>query len=245
MNGKTVLLLALLWCTTQEQLLFAKFPEVAGHDTKAQVCSTNAPWYYCVGYRENFHTYIIMRGLVNNESLAMFMFITHVAWPYLHSKKVLRCIRAHISDGKDEQLKALASMCLLDGDSPNAKVLRCAWHIVNRAMYRIFGSASRDWQRAFEKNFWIWQGVETLDALKAFYDWIMTTFFTSQVILGDMTQTDLSKVDSFLGGIWATRDQWSVAHNLEVQAFDLRVNTFTEAQNKEDLMNANLRKANL
>jgi len=159
MNGKTVLLLALLWCTTQEQLLFAKYPEVAGHDTKAQVCSTNAPWYYCVGYRENFHTYIIMRGLVNNESLAMFMFITHVAWPYLHLKKVLRCIRAHISDGKDEQLKALASMCLMDGDSPNAKVLRCAWHIVNRAMYRIFGSASRDWQRAFEKIFWMWQGV--------------------------------------------------------------------------------------
>jgi hypothetical protein len=97
-------------------------------------------------------------------------------------------------------------------------------------MYRIFGSARRDWQRAFEILFWIWQGVETLDALKAFYDWIMTSFFTSQVILGDMTQTDLSKVDSFLGGIWATRDQWSLAHNLEVQAFDLRVNTFTEAQ---------------
>jgi hypothetical protein len=42
MNGKVVLLLALLWCTTQEQLLFSKFPEVCGHDTKAQVCSTNA-----------------------------------------------------------------------------------------------------------------------------------------------------------------------------------------------------------
>jgi hypothetical protein len=40
MNGKVVLLLALLWCTTQEQLLFSKFPEVCGHDTKAQVCST-------------------------------------------------------------------------------------------------------------------------------------------------------------------------------------------------------------
>ena len=110
------------------------------------------------------------------------------------------------------------------------KVLRCAWHIVNRAMYRIFGSASRDWQRAFEKIFWIWQGVETLDALKAFYDWIMNSFFTSPVIIGDMSPSDISKLDSFLGGIWATRNQWSVAHNLEVQAFDLRVNTFTEAQ---------------
>jgi hypothetical protein len=50
------------------------------------------------------------------------------------------------------------------------------------------------------------------------------------VILGDMSPSDISKLDSFLGGIWATRNQWSVAHNLEVQAFDLRVNTFTEAQ---------------
>jgi hypothetical protein len=45
-----------------------------------------------------------------------------------------------------------------------------------------------------------------------------------------MSPSDLSILDSFLGGIWATRDQWSVAHNLELEAFDLRVNTFTEAQ---------------
>jgi hypothetical protein len=230
MNGKTVLLLALLWCTTQEQLLFAKYPEVCGHDTKAQVCSSNAPWYYCVGYRENFHTYIIMRGLVNNESLAMFMFITHVAWPYLHQKKVIKCIRAHISDGKDEQLRALHSMCMRDGDSPHAKVLRCAWHIVNRAMYRLFGSATRDWQRTFEKVFWIWQQQETHESVKKIYDWITTTFFTNTHVLNDMSPSDLSIVDSFVGGIWATRDQWSVAHNLELEAFDLRVNTFTEAQ---------------
>jgi hypothetical protein len=230
MNGKTVLLLALLWCTTQEQLLFAKYPEVCGHDTKAQVCSSNAPWYYCVGYRENFHTYIIMRGLVNNESLAMFMFITHVAWPYLHPKKIMKCIRAHISDGKDEQLRALHSMCMRDGDSPHAKVLRCAWHIINRAMYRLFGSATRDWQRTFEKIFWIWQQQETPESLKKMYDWITSTFFTNTHVLNDMSPSDLSIVDSFVGGIWATRDQWSVAHNLELEAFDLRVNTFTESQ---------------
>ena len=175
-------------------------------------------------------TYIIMRGLVNNESLAMFMFITHVAWPYLHPKHVLRCVRAHISDGKDEQLRALWSMCLPDGDSPHAKVLRCAWHIVNRAMYRIFGSASKDWQRTFEKIFWIWQSQETLNDLKNFYDWIIASFFTSPIILGDMSGNEIALVDTFLGGIWSTRDSWSVAHNLEVEAFDLRVNTFTEAQ---------------
>jgi hypothetical protein len=75
-----------MWCTEEEKLLFAKYPEVAGHDTKAGVCSLAAPFYYNIGMRENFHTYVIFRGLVANETLGMFMFISHTAWVYLHGK---------------------------------------------------------------------------------------------------------------------------------------------------------------
>ena len=85
-NGRTVLLLALMWCTVGEQLLFAKYPEVCCHDTKATVCSTATPWFYCIGYRENYHTYVIFRGWVANETLAMFIWIYTCAWPYLHKK---------------------------------------------------------------------------------------------------------------------------------------------------------------
>jgi hypothetical protein len=93
-----------------------------------------------------------------------------------------------------------------------------------------FGSASKDWQRTFEFFFWILQSQETLHDLKKIYDWIVDSFFTSPVILKDMSGSEIALVDTFLGGIWSTRDSWSVAHNLEVEAFDLRVNTFTEAQ---------------
>jgi len=178
-NGRTVLLLALMWCTVGEQLLFAKYPEVCGHDTKAAVCSTAAPWFYCIGYRENYHTYVIFRGWVANETLAMFMWLYTCAWPYLHNKKRLSCVRTHVSDGKNEQINALASLCLLDGLTPRAKMLRCAWHLINRAMYRIFGSATHHWQVALEKAFWIWQSQETMGSLARFHEWILNDFFMS------------------------------------------------------------------
>jgi len=166
------LLLALFWCTSAEKLLFAKYPEVAGHDTKAAVCSTPAPFYYCIGFRDNVHTFVIFRGLVSNETLPKFMFSSHTVWVYLHGPKRILALCANICDGKDEQIRALKSNTLPDGISPHASMLRCGWHINNRGMHRIFGGATLDWQRAFEKVFWMWQAVETLDALKEMYDWI-------------------------------------------------------------------------
>ena len=228
-RGRKVLLLAIMWCTSTEQLLFAKYPEVAGHDTKAAVCSTAAPWYYCIGYRDNLHTYIIMRGLVANETLGMFMFLTHTSLPYLHGKKRLLALRCNICDGKDEQIRALKSMSLSDGLSPHAANERCAWHIVNRGMHRIFGSATLPWQRALEKVFWIMQQVETKSALEECHHWILNDFFDSDLVQADMSANAKAQFAPFIANIWSTRGEWSLAHNIEVQAFDCRVNTFTES----------------
>jgi hypothetical protein len=228
-GGRMVLLLALMWCTVGEQLLFSKYPEVCGHDTKASVCSTAAPWFYCVGYRENFHTYVIFRGWVANETLAMFMWIYTCAWPYLHDKKRLTAVRAHVSDGKNEQINALLQLCLSDGLTPHAKMLRCAWHIINRAMYRIFGCATRPWQIALEKAFWLWQSQETFESLANFHEWIKTDFFLSAVVIEDMSQNDRKLFPDFIASLWSNRAEWALAHNIELQAFDIRANTFTEA----------------
>jgi hypothetical protein len=218
-----------MWCTIAEMLLFAKYPEIAGHDTKAAVCSTPTPWFYCVGYRDNLHTYIIFRGLVANETLGMFMFLTHTVWPYLHGKKRLSAVRCNISDGKKEQIDALKSMTLPDGLSPNAWNLLCAWHIINRGMYRVFGSASQHWQRALEKVFWIWQTMETLSAISDCYEWILNNFLKSKIVQSDMSATHQGLFRTFIDNLWSKRAEWSLAHNIELQAFDCRVNTFTEA----------------
>jgi hypothetical protein len=157
------------------------------------------------------------------------MFISHTAWVYLHGKSILLALRANICDGKDEQIRALKSMTLRDGLSPHASMLRCGWHIENRGMYRIFGSVSHDWQRAFEKVFWMWQTLETLDALEEFHNWILDIFFNSKVVQADMSSNAKAQFPAFVANIWSTRGEWALAHNLEVQAFDVRVNTFTES----------------
>ena len=228
-RGRKCLLLAVFWCTDAEKLLFAKYPEVAGHDTKAAVCSTPTPFYYAIGYRDNLHTYVIFRGLVANETLGMFMFISYTVWVYFHGKKRISALRANMCDGKDEQIRALKSNTLPDGISPHAAMMRCGWHIENRGMHRIFGSATLDWQRAFEKLFWMWQTMETLSALNAFREWILGVFFQSKVVQSDMSANAAAQFESFVANLWSTRGEWSLAHNLEVQAFDVRANTFTEA----------------
>ena len=45
---RLALFLAVVWCTTAEILLFSKYPEVAGHDTKAFVSEIPAPWWHSI-----------------------------------------------------------------------------------------------------------------------------------------------------------------------------------------------------
>ena len=64
-NKRLALFLAVVWCTTAEILLFQKYPEVIGHDTKASVSEVPAPWWYSIGIRENKHTFVVMFEILN------------------------------------------------------------------------------------------------------------------------------------------------------------------------------------
>ena len=105
-------------------------------------------------------------------------------------------------------------MSLPDGLSPHAGNLLCAWHIVNRGMHRIFGSAALFWQRALEKVFWIWQTMETLTSILDVYDWILKDFFESAVVQSDMSATHQGLFRTFIDNIWSKRGEWSLAHLL-------------------------------
>ena len=72
-------------------------------------------------------------------------------------------------------------------------------------MYRIFGSVSHDWQRAFEKVFWMWQTLETLDALEEFHNWILDIFLNSKVVQADMSSNAKAQFPAFVANIWSTR----------------------------------------
>ena len=231
-NGRVALLLALIWCTLPEIELFKKYPEVVGHDTKASVSQVPAPWWYSIGIRENKHTFVVMRGIIANETLAMFRFVLCVAFPFLHGR-MLQALTVHLHDGKDEALRVIGSMMTSGGLTPHSKLLRCAWHIIDRAIWRIFGTLSRDWQFAFVRVFWIWQQQETHDAISAIRDWIKGDFFRAKCVEDDMSLKDKNLFIDFVETLFETRLYWARSHNLEVRGFDARVNTFVESNNSQ------------
>jgi hypothetical protein len=59
-NGRRVMLMAILWATQEELLLLKKYPEVIGLDTKAFANSTGIPLWYSVGFQEDYQTFIAM-----------------------------------------------------------------------------------------------------------------------------------------------------------------------------------------
>ena len=213
-----------------EQLLFAKYPEVLGHDTKGVVSDYHGHWLYSVGFRENMYTYIAMRGILANQTLAMFKFAMEVALPYLHGV-YLRATRTHMCDGDQQLCDALASISQLDGLSPSAVLLRCGWHVIDRAIIRIFGSGNKLWHRCLIRAFWMWQQVETFEGVKKFLEWLQNDFITAQCIQDDMSTQDKNLYQAFIWSLWNTRKGWARAFNMELGAFDLRTNSFVEVQN--------------
>jgi hypothetical protein len=229
-GAQTVLLVAILWCTVGEQLLFAKYPELLGHDTKGVVSDIHGHWLYSVGMRENGYTFIGMRGLLANQTLAMFKWVMEIALPYLHGDR-LRALRAHICDGDPQLCDALDSISQRDGPSPFATLLRCSWHIIDRAIIRVFGSANKSWHRSLIRAFWMWQQLELLESVSAFRDWLQNDFFTASCIQGDMSPQDRNDYQGFIWSLWNTRKFWSRAFNMELGVFDARTNSFVEVQN--------------
>jgi hypothetical protein len=144
---------------------------------------------------------------------------------------MLLALTVQLSDGKDEALRVLYAMMMRDGITPNAKLLRCAWHIIDRAIWRIFGSFSREWQFALVRIFWIWQQQETHDAVSAIFKWLKTDFFAASCVQDDMSPKDKSLFIDFVDTLNETRMYWARSHNIEVRGFDARVNTFVESNN--------------
>jgi hypothetical protein len=120
-NGKRKMLMAILWATQEEILLAKKYPEVWGHDTKACTDQTGVPWWYSVGFREDFRTFIGMRGHVANETQPMFNFALQVALLFIHGPEVLEACVAHIGDAKNEFIKTVMSMIARGGVSPHGQ----------------------------------------------------------------------------------------------------------------------------
>ncbi len=188
-NGKRVMLMALLWATEEELLLAKKYFEVFGHDTKAFTDNTGVPWWYTAGFREDYHTFIGMRGHIANETQPMFNFVMQVALPWILGEDVLANCAAHIGDAKNEFINAVRSMCTRGGASPNACLLLCAWHLTDRALHDKFRGTLGKWSDSLYQCYWKWQRAESLKHYLQIYDWFQNTWFHSECVKKNMPRS--------------------------------------------------------
>ena len=68
-----------------------------------------------------------------------------------------------------------------------------------------------------------------MGSLARFHEWILNDFFMSPIVKADMSQNDRGLFPGFIASLWSTRAEWALAHNIELQTFDIRANTFVEA----------------
>ena len=230
-DGKKVMLMAILWATEEEIFLAKKYPEVFGHDTKACANSTGIPWWYSVGFREDYKTYIAMRGHMCNETQPMFNFV-FMAFLYIHGSAVLAATVAHVGDAKNEFINAVRSFCSqFGGHTPNACLLLCGWHLTDRAMHDKFRGTKGQWCDSLYRMFWQWQRAETMEHYNAIYEWFKTTWFMSEVVRGNMPPSARDDALALIDSLHMRREHWALVCNINLPAHDTRVNTFVEIQN--------------
>ena len=230
-KGRRVMLMAILWATQEEIQLLKKYPEVLGHDTKAFVNSTGVPWWYTAAFREDYQTFIAMRGHVANETQPMFNFTMQVALPYIHGEDILQCCAAQIGDAKNEFINTVRSMITRGGLTPHGSLLLCAWHLSDRALHGQFKGTRGLWSDSLYQCFWKWQRAETLMHYNQIYNWFKTTWFQSDVVKLNMPASARDDALSLIESLHMRRQHWARCCNINLVAHDTRVNTFVEVQN--------------
>ena len=198
----------------KEILLAKKYPEVFGHDTKACANATGIPWWYSVGFREDFKTYIAMRGHICNETQPMFNFVFQ-AFLYIHGHDVLAACVAMMGDAKNEFINAVRSFCSrIGGASPHATLLLCGWHLTDRAIHDKFRGTKGAWSDSLYRMFWQWQRAETIEHYNAIYNWFKTTWFMSKVVRSNMPVSARDDALALIDNLHMRRDHWSLCSNI-------------------------------
>jgi len=137
-------LLAIFWVTPMEKKMFARFPYVVKIDTTFGTNNRKLPLLTMTGKTNENTVYTIARCWIPNEQQWILNWVMEEAMSILDTSHTRRN-RCVITDGDSTEI---ASVKLgITKYFPNAKRIRCAWHIVDRSwdrlVYHIPKSAGR------------------------------------------------------------------------------------------------------
>ena len=91
------------------------------------------------------NTFTILRVFLPNQQMWTFRWVFCVLFPQIYDNHILSKIQVFITDGDSQETSQLDNA--IDSFFPQAKRIRCGWHIVNRGFL-----ANVEGPRSFPKN---------------------------------------------------------------------------------------------
>lgn len=133
MDDSAPLIIGILWVRKEDRILFRKSPHFLKVDTTFNTNEYQRPYFSVSSKTAENTIFSVAQGIIPNEQAWIFNWLFHQALPALLPTE-LQLVHLIISDGdstKISQIDQALSNCM-----PNAKRLRCVWHLNDRKWHR-------------------------------------------------------------------------------------------------------------
>ena len=130
LTGEQKYMMSFAWVNPKELVLLVAFPEVIMIDTMEKTNNKKRSLLTAGGKDSNGNMFIVLRVFMPNQQSWMFWWIFSVVYPRLIPKHILCDIKVIITNGDPQKFSQIDNAIL--NVIPNAKRLRCGWHIVSQ-----------------------------------------------------------------------------------------------------------------
>ena len=141
----TQFMMAFAWTLPPEKLMFELFPHVVYVDTTADTNKEGRPLLTMSGKDSSSRVFTIIRAFLPNQQMWTFRWVFSVLLPKAFSIRTLSNVQVIITDGDSQETNQLDNALALY--FPQARRVRCGWHIVNRSW-----NSNLEGPKSFPKN---------------------------------------------------------------------------------------------
>ena len=134
LNQDQKYMMAFAWVNPKELYLLQAFPEVIMIDTTEKTNNEKRPLLTAGGKDSNGNMFIFLRVFMPNQQSWMFRWVFSVVFPRLIPKHILHNVKVVITDGDPQEFLQVDNA--MENVIPNAKRVRCGWHIVHQGFDR-------------------------------------------------------------------------------------------------------------
>ena len=123
-------MMAFAWTIPEEKNIFELFPTVLYVDTTCDTNNEGRPLLSINGKDTSSRTFTLVRVFLPNQQMWIFRWVFCILLPKMYGRRILSQIQVIITDGDSQETAQVDNA--IDIFFPQAKRVRCGWHIVNR-----------------------------------------------------------------------------------------------------------------